>query len=81
MQKSLKNKRGGAGRGQGRKPLPENRKRIKLNDFRLPYWIVQWLKSQPESGSHLIEQAVFEKYQITRPDGEQSHEADEKPPA
>jgi hypothetical protein len=81
MPKSMKSKRGGSGRGQGRKPLPEYLQRIKLNDFRLPRWIVQWLKSQPESGSHLIEKAVIEKYNLTRPDGEQSFAADSKPPA
>lgn len=79
MPKCMKNKRGGAGRKQGRKPLPECLQRIKLNDFRLPRWIVQWLKSQEESGSHLIERAVINQYKLT-PDGEQSHEADNNPP-
>jgi hypothetical protein len=55
----------GGDRG-GRRPkgstLPNHLKRVKLNDFRLPKWIVDWLKSHPRKGSRIIEKALLAMY-------------------
>lgn len=61
----------GGDRG-GRRPkgsmLPKYLKRVKLNDFRLPQWMIDWLKSHPRKGSRMIEKALFSLY------GEELHE-------
>jgi hypothetical protein len=55
----------GGDRG-GRRPkgstLPKHLKRIKLNDFRLPQWLVDWLKSHPRKGGRMIEKALMSFY-------------------
>jgi len=39
-------------------------KPVRLADFQLPKWIVDWLITQPESGDILIEKALIQTYQI-----------------
>jgi len=55
----------GGDRG-GRRPkgstLPKHLHRNKLTAFRLPQWMIDWLKSHPRQGSRMIEAALLEKY-------------------
>ena len=53
--------RGGAGRGQGRKPLPKYLQRVKLTGVRLPAYKLDAIKTQGEPTA-LIEAALDEKY-------------------
>jgi hypothetical protein len=48
--------------------MPAHLKRININDFRLPQWIVDWLKAQPESGGRLMEEAIVKYYKLKQPD-------------
>ena len=67
----FKSGRGGWREGGGRpkgSTMPAHLKRVNLNDFRLPQWIVDWLKSQPESGGRLMEKAIVKYYKLKRPD-------------
>jgi len=54
-----------AGRQVGWKK-PKDEKRISLHSFRLPLWIVRWLREQDESGGKLIEKAIVNYYGIDR---------------
>lgn len=47
--------------------IPTNLRRVNLNSFRLPQWIVDWLKSHPRQGSKMIEEAVVEYWKIKKP--------------
>ena len=38
-----------------------------LNDFRLPQWIVDWLKAQDYSGGRLMEEAIVKYYKLKPP--------------
>ena len=58
----------GGGRPKGSK-MPPHLKRVNLNNFRLPQWIVDWLKAQPESGGRLIEAALIQHYKLRAPGG------------
>ncbi len=55
----------GGDRG-GRRPigstLPKHMKRVSLHDFRLPQWLVDWLKSHPRQGGRMIEKALLSMY-------------------
>ena len=67
----FKSGRGGWRKGGGRpkgSTMPAHLKRINLNDFRLPQWIVDWLKAQPKSGGRLMEDALINYYKLKRPD-------------
>jgi hypothetical protein len=67
----FKSGRGGYRKGGGRpkgSTKPEHLRRVNLNDFRLPRWIVDWLKSQPGSGGRLMEEAIVKYYKLKRPD-------------
>jgi hypothetical protein len=48
--------------------MPEHFRRVNLNDFRLPQWIVDWLKAQPESGGRLMEEAIIKYYKLNKSD-------------
>ena len=64
--------RGGAGRGQGRKPVDVTLKR-EVKAIRLPAWIWQWIDQQENDRGHVIEEALRQYYKITPPttEGEQ----------
>ncbi len=68
---SNKGKRGGCRPGAGRprgsiiNPLL---KREGLGNFRLPLWLIEWLREQPESGGRLIERALMKTYKIKPPE-------------
>lgn len=53
-------------KGAGRKSLPEHLKKVKLHDFRLPKWIVEWLLSHKGKGSQLLEEAVTNYFHLNQ---------------
>jgi len=55
--------RGGAGRGQGRKALPDSKKRKQYN-VRMHPEILEYLRKRPEPVAQLIEQALIAQYGI-----------------
>jgi len=57
---------GGIRRGAGRKPVPAHLKRERFKMIRLPMWIQNWLKDQPDAGK-LVEAAIIEKYGLKPP--------------
>ena len=78
----------GGWHGGGRPRKTENERRQSLHDFRLPGLWIKFLKSHKGKGSRMIENALlamfgeeFETYTKSLQAGEQSHEADSKPPA
>ena len=64
----FKSGRGGYRPGSGRPKMATHLKRVKLTPFRLPQWIVDWLRARPESGGRLIEQALLEHFNLKPPD-------------
>ncbi len=52
-------------KGAGRKPLPEHLKKVKLHDFRLPEWIVEWLLSHKGKASQLLEEAIINYFHLS----------------
>ena len=66
----FKSGRGGYREGSGRpkgSTIPAYLKRVNLTDFRLPQWIVDWLKSQQGSGGRLIEEALIKHFKLKPP--------------
>ena len=60
--------RGGKREGSGRKPIPENLKRVRLRgEFRIPTWLRDWLLAQGKGG-RIIEQALIEKFGLKPPE-------------
>ena len=59
--------RPGGGRPKG-STMPVHLKRVKLTPFRLPQWIVDWLRARPESGGLLIEEALINHFKLKPPD-------------
>jgi hypothetical protein len=64
----FKSGRGGYRPGSGRPKVATHLKRVKLTPFRLPQWIVDWLKARPESGGRLIEEALIKYFKLKPPD-------------
>jgi hypothetical protein len=60
--------RGGYRPGAGRPKTATRLKRVKLTPFRLPQWIVDWLRARPESGGQLIEEALINHFKLKPPD-------------
>ena len=60
--------RGGYRPGGGRPKVATHLKRVKLTPFRLPQWIVDWLRARPESGGRLIEEALINHFKLKPPD-------------
>jgi len=54
--------RGGKRAGAGRKPVPGHLERKELSGFRVPQWIIDWIKKQPGSGGRIIEEALIRYY-------------------
>ena len=50
--------------------MPVEYRKLKVN-CRLPGWMVAWLKDQALPTSMMIEDALMEKYNLTRPDIEE----------
>ena len=57
---------GGNRKGAGRKPSPPGTVRVMVA-YRLPEYIVDWLKAHQESSTALVEEALIEKHKITAP--------------
>jgi len=60
--------RGGPRRGAGRPPL--NIDPIIKNTgvyIYLPKWLADWVRSQPDSHSHLVQQALIQQHGLTAP--------------
>jgi len=66
----FKSGRGGRRKGSGRpkgSTISPHLKRVNLPDFRLPQWIVDWIKSQERSGGRMIEEALVKYYRLKAP--------------
>ena len=66
----FKSGRGGRRKGGGRpkgSTISPHLKRVNLPDFRLPQWIVDWIKSQERSGGRIIEEALVKYYRLKPP--------------
>jgi hypothetical protein len=53
----------GGGRPKGSTISPQL-KRESLTNFRLPKWIIDWIKSQERSGGRVIEEALIKHYRL-----------------
>ena len=58
--------RGGAREGPGRPPLPPELKKIPVA-YKLPRWMVEWLRAQDKTATRLIEDAVIAQYGLKPP--------------
>jgi len=59
--------RGGARKGAGRKPCNPLLKKIPVG-YKLPRWLVEWMREQEPSNAKLIEQAMIDCYKLSPPD-------------
>lgn len=59
---------GGAREGAGRKPVPEQLKKIPVG-YKLPRWLVEWLREQDVPAAQLIEDALKRRHKLRPPDG------------
>lgn len=60
---------GGARDGAGRKPAPPELKKIPVG-VKLPRWLVEWMREQPESQAVLIEDALKRRHKLKPPNGQ-----------
>ena len=58
--------KGGKRANSGRKPLPLELKKIPIG-LKLPRWIVEWMREQPQSQAVLIENALKHKHKLNTP--------------
>jgi len=66
----FKSGRGGRRKGGGRpkgSTISPHLKRVNLTGFRLPQWVVDWIKSQDRSGGRMIEEALVKHYKLKQP--------------
>jgi len=61
--------RGGKRDGAGRPKTPLNLKKIQGN-YRLPQWLVAWLRSQSQPQAQIIEDALIKVHKLKPPKGE-----------
>jgi len=57
--------KGGRRRGSGRKRIDPALLKIPVG-YRLPRWLVLWMRQQDKAASVLIEEALVEKYQLKK---------------
>ena len=57
---------GGKRKGAGRPPIATELVKIPVS-YKLPRWLVKWLREQDEPASVLIEQALVKKHKIKTP--------------
>lgn len=55
-------------RGAGRKPSPPELKKIPVG-VKLPRWLVEWMRSRPESQAVMIEEALKRRHKLKPPEG------------
>ena len=58
---------GGKRPGSGRKKSRPELKKIPVG-MKLPRWMVEWMRAQPESMPALIEDALIKRHKLTRPE-------------
>ena len=58
---------GGERKGAGRKPSPPDLKKIPVG-LKLPRWLVEWMRAQPESMPKLIEEALIARHKLKPPE-------------
>ncbi|MFZ2524436.1 MAG: hypothetical protein WAW87_03885 [Candidatus Ferrigenium altingense] len=58
---------GGERTGAGRKPSPPELKKIPVG-VKLPCWMVEWMRAQPESQAVLIEEALKKRHKLKPPE-------------
>ena len=59
---------GGERKGAGRKQAPPELKKIPVG-VKLPSWLVEWMRAQPESQAVLIEEALKKRHKLKPPEG------------
>lgn len=59
--------RGGARKGAGRKPVDPRLVKVPTG-YKLPRWLVEWLRRQDKPAAQLIEEALRLVFNINRPD-------------
>lgn len=59
---------GGARNGAGRKLAQPELKKIPVG-IKLPRWLVEWMREQPESQAVLIEDALKRRHKLKPPEG------------
>ena len=59
---------GGHRAGSGRKPSLPELKKIPVG-MKLPRWLVEWMREQPESQAALIEDALTRRHKLKPPEG------------
>jgi hypothetical protein len=55
-------------RGAGRNPSQPELKKIPVG-LKLPRWLVEWMRSRPESQAVLIEEALKARHNLKPPEG------------
>jgi hypothetical protein len=66
----FKSGRGGYRKGGGRpkgSTIATHLKRVNLTGFRVPQWMIDWLKAQDRSGGRMIEEALIKYYKLEPP--------------
>ena len=61
----------------GRPPRPEALHKIPVS-YKLPRWLVEWLREQTEPAAGLIEEALVKRHKLTPP-GSRSRRSDPEP--
>ena len=61
------NKPGGKRKGAGRPCIDTQLVKVPVS-YRLPQWLVTWLRNQKPSAASIIETAVCEKYNLKKED-------------
>jgi hypothetical protein len=59
---------GGERKGAGRKPSPPELKKIPVG-VKLPRWLVEWMRTHPESQAVLIEDSLKRQHKLKPPEG------------
>lgn len=59
---------GGKREGAGRKPSPPLLKKEPIS-VKLPKWLIDWMREQPESRAVLIEEALKRRHKLKPPEG------------
>ena len=59
---------GGKREGAGRKPSPPELKKEPIS-VKLPKWLLDWMREQPESRAVLIEEALKRRHKLKAPEG------------
>jgi hypothetical protein len=58
--------RGGAREGAGRKPARPDLKKVPVG-YKLPHWLVEWIRQQDTPASQLIEGALRQAHDLVPP--------------